>query len=128
MRFSTVQQDDACHAGALDLALYDRKAAAGVRPLPLVKLVDNFDAQYSYVANEGPLMTFQTNLHAPRYRQALILPLACSLQSWRPAILNAMLALKKQITRVYACTFGSSTCACLLTAEIPSIFMIPNDM
>ena len=57
------------HAGALDLALYDRKAAAGVRPLPLVKLVDNFDAQYSYVANEGPLVTFQTNLHAPRYRQ-----------------------------------------------------------
>ncbi len=33
------------HAGALDLALYDRKAAAGVRPLPVVKLVDNFDAQ-----------------------------------------------------------------------------------
>lgn len=57
------------HAGALDLALYDRKAAAGVRPLPLVKLVDNFDAQYSYVANEGPLMAFQTNLHAPRYRR-----------------------------------------------------------
>lgn len=40
-----------------------------MRPLPLVKLVDNFDAQYSYVANEGPLMTFQTNLHAPRYRR-----------------------------------------------------------
>ena len=39
------------HAGALDLALYDRKAAAGVRPLPVVKLVDNFDAQVGRPAN-----------------------------------------------------------------------------
>ncbi|KAK9846596.1 hypothetical protein WJX81_007362 [Elliptochloris bilobata] len=54
--------------GALDLALYDRAATAGVRPLPLVKLVDTLEAQYSYVANEGSVFTFHTNLHAPRYR------------------------------------------------------------
>lgn len=45
-------------------------AKVGVRPLPLIKLVDNFEAQYEYVANEGSLFTFKTNLHAPRYRFA----------------------------------------------------------
>ena len=45
-------------------------AKVGVRPLPLVKLVDSFEAQYEYVANEGSLFTFKTNLRAPRYRSA----------------------------------------------------------
>ena len=43
-------------------------AKVGVRPLPLRKLVDNFEAQYEYVANEGTLFTLKTNLQAPRYR------------------------------------------------------------
>lgn len=33
-----------------------------------MKLIDNFDAEYEYVTNEGTLFTFKTNLHAPRYR------------------------------------------------------------
>uniref|UniRef100_A0A8C9XQP7 Prolyl endopeptidase n=1 Tax=Sander lucioperca TaxID=283035 RepID=A0A8C9XQP7_SANLU len=36
--------------------------------LPWVKLIDNFDAEYEYVTNEGTLFTFKTNLDAPRYR------------------------------------------------------------
>lgn len=36
--------------------------------LPFVKLVDNFDAQYELVANEGSVFTFLTNKDAPRYK------------------------------------------------------------
>ncbi|MEQ2249573.1 hypothetical protein ILYODFUR_030791, partial [Ilyodon furcidens] len=36
--------------------------------LPWIKLIDNFDAEYEYVTNEGTLFTFKTNLDAPRYR------------------------------------------------------------
>lgn len=34
----------------------------------MVKLVDNFEASYDYVANEGDTFYFMTNLDAPRYR------------------------------------------------------------
>lgn len=36
--------------------------------LPYVKVVDNFDAQYEYITNEGTLFTFKTNLKAPNYK------------------------------------------------------------
>lgn len=35
---------------------------------PIVKLVDNFDAQYEYLANNDRTFYFKTNLDAPRYR------------------------------------------------------------
>ncbi|KAF8058088.1 Prep [Scenedesmus sp. PABB004] len=52
--------------GALDFSSFDR--FKGSAPLPLVKLVDSFDASWDYVANEGEAFTFKTNLDAPRYR------------------------------------------------------------
>nr|XP_032833356.1 prolyl endopeptidase [Petromyzon marinus] len=36
--------------------------------LPWVKLIDNFDAEYEYVTSEGSVVTFRTNLEAPRYK------------------------------------------------------------
>lgn len=36
--------------------------------LPFVKVVDNFDAEYEYITNEGSVFTFKTNLNSPRYR------------------------------------------------------------
>ncbi|XP_051880042.1 prolyl endopeptidase-like isoform X2 [Pristis pectinata] len=35
--------------------------------LPWVKLVDNFDAEYEYITNEGTIFTFKTNLNTPCY-------------------------------------------------------------
>jgi len=34
--------------------------------IPFVKLIDNFDAEYEYITNEGTVFTFKTNLKAPR--------------------------------------------------------------
>lgn len=36
--------------------------------LPYVKIVDNFDAEYDYISNNGSVFTFKTNLNAPRYK------------------------------------------------------------
>ena len=32
------------------------------------KIVDNFDAQYAYITNEGPVFYFKTNLNSPKYK------------------------------------------------------------
>lgn len=50
----------------LDFASFDLRT--GNKQLPIVKLVDNFDASYDYVANEGSVFTWLTNLSASRYR------------------------------------------------------------
>jgi prolyl oligopeptidase len=35
--------------------------------LPFTKLADNFDAQYTYITNEGSLFIFKSNKNAPKY-------------------------------------------------------------
>uniref|UniRef100_A0A0B7BF62 Prolyl endopeptidase n=1 Tax=Arion vulgaris TaxID=1028688 RepID=A0A0B7BF62_9EUPU len=36
--------------------------------LPFVTVVDNFDAEYEYVTNQGTVFTFKTNLKSPHYK------------------------------------------------------------
>ena len=36
--------------------------------LSVTKLIDNFDAEYEYVANDGTVFTLKTNLEAPKYK------------------------------------------------------------
>lgn len=43
----------------------------GSTSLPIVRLVDNFDASYDYVASEGSVFTWLTNLNAPKYRSGI---------------------------------------------------------
>lgn len=40
--------------------------------LPFQKLVDSFEAQFTYVANDGPVFTFFTNQNAPKYKIARV--------------------------------------------------------
>lgn len=54
--------------GTLDLGAYDRRKGDAAKELPIVKLVDNFEASWDYVANEGAVFTFHTNYKAPRNR------------------------------------------------------------
>jgi len=35
---------------------------------PIVRLLDDFDASYQFITNEGPIFYFRTNLDAPKYR------------------------------------------------------------
>ena len=58
--------------GTLDLSAFDVSKGGSPKPLPVVKLVDNFDAQWEVVANEGHVFTLMTNHSAPRYKCALL--------------------------------------------------------
>ncbi len=54
--------------------------------LPWVKLIDNFDAEYEYVTNEGTVFTFKTNLDAPQYRLINIDFAQPSIGQWKELI------------------------------------------
>nr|QOL01125.1 putative extracellular protein CSOL_049 [Pseudococcomyxa simplex] len=51
--------------GTLDLSTYDRRKA-DAKPLPMVKVIDDFTASYGIVASDGPIWTLTTDLDAPR--------------------------------------------------------------
>ena len=44
----------------------DLQVAPGKPANPIVELIDNFEAEYSFVDNDGPVFFFKTNLQAPR--------------------------------------------------------------
>ncbi|XP_044170034.1 prolyl endopeptidase-like [Acropora millepora] len=50
--------------------------------LPYEKVVDNFDAEYEYITNEGTLFTFKTNLNAPLYKLINIDLLKPEMEHW----------------------------------------------
>uniref|UniRef100_UPI00358F0815 prolyl endopeptidase isoform X2 n=1 Tax=Myxine glutinosa TaxID=7769 RepID=UPI00358F0815 len=54
--------------------------------LPWVKLIDNFEAEYEYITNEGTLFTFRTNCDAPRYRLITIDLTDAEPSSWRTLV------------------------------------------
>ena len=56
------------HAGEWQAFLTQAATGSDAAPLPLVKLVDNFDAEYDIVANDGRVVWAKTNKNAPRYR------------------------------------------------------------
>lgn len=55
-----------CDLSALPEGLQGFKGTCNL--LPFQKLVNNFEAQYEMVANDGTLFTFRTNKKAPRYK------------------------------------------------------------
>lgn len=50
------------------------------------KVVDNFDAEYEYITNEGTLFTFKTNLNAPLYKLINIDLLKPEMEHWRTLV------------------------------------------
>jgi prolyl oligopeptidase len=53
---------------------------------PVVKLLDDFDATYNFVGNDGPVFYFQTNLDAPRGRLIAIDTRKPERANWRELI------------------------------------------
>jgi len=52
----------------------------------VVKLLDDFDASYGFVGNDGPVFYFLTNLDAPRYRLIAIDTRRPARANWRDVI------------------------------------------
>jgi prolyl oligopeptidase len=66
-RYAVISVSESCDP-VNKLYLLDLEAS-GLRDEPqMLKLVDDFKAEYSYITNEGPLFYFKTNLNSPRYK------------------------------------------------------------
>ncbi|TRY84476.1 hypothetical protein DNTS_035828 [Danionella cerebrum] len=78
--------------------------------LPWVKLIDNFDAEYEYVTNEGTVFTFKTNLDAPQYRLINIDFTKPSSSQWKELIPQH----DKDVIVFATCTHSSFLFVCFL--------------
>ncbi|XP_051951697.1 prolyl endopeptidase [Xyrauchen texanus] len=78
--------------------------------LPWIKLIDNFDAEYEYVTNEGTVFTFKTNLDAPRYRLINIDFAQPSVSQWKVLVPQH----DKDVIVFATCTYSSFLFVCFL--------------
>lgn len=78
--------------------------------LPWVKLIDNFDAEYEYVTNEGTVFTFKTNLDAPQYRLINIDFAQPSIGQWKELIPQH----DKDVIVFATCTYSRFLFVCFL--------------
>uniref|UniRef100_A0A4W4H4F2 Prolyl endopeptidase n=1 Tax=Electrophorus electricus TaxID=8005 RepID=A0A4W4H4F2_ELEEL len=78
--------------------------------LPWVKLIDNFDAEYEYVTNEGTVFTFKTNLDAPRYRLINVDFAQPAQNLWRELLPQH----RKDVIVFAACTHSTCLFVCYL--------------
>ncbi|HKQ60572.1 MAG TPA: prolyl oligopeptidase family serine peptidase [Candidatus Polarisedimenticolaceae bacterium] len=51
-----------------------------------IELIDNFDAEYTFVGNDGPVLYFKTDLDAPRGRLVAIDTRAPEREKWRDVV------------------------------------------
>uniref|UniRef100_A0A9J8AI76 Prolyl endopeptidase n=1 Tax=Cyprinus carpio carpio TaxID=630221 RepID=A0A9J8AI76_CYPCA len=78
--------------------------------LPWVKLIDNFDAEYEYVTNEGTVFTFKTNLDAPQYRLINVDFAQPSISQWKELIPQH----DKDVIVFATCTYSKFLFVCFL--------------
>ncbi|KAG7469912.1 hypothetical protein MATL_G00133830 [Megalops atlanticus] len=78
--------------------------------LPWVKLIDNFDAEYEYVTNEGSVFTFKTNLNAPRYRLITIDFAQPDMANWKELIPQH----DKDVIVFATCSYATCLFVCFL--------------
>ncbi|KAF7244537.1 hypothetical protein EG68_10664 [Paragonimus skrjabini miyazakii] len=68
-RYLLITYHDGCEPNNLfyycDLAAVDYKITG---KLDLIPIVDQFEAVYEYITNDGPVLTIRTNLNAPMYK------------------------------------------------------------
>ena len=79
----------------------------------LCKLVDKFDAQYEYIANEGTVFTFKTNLKAPRYRLVRV-DVADEAMWGRPELWEPVLAETESVLQWAAALRGDALITCYI--------------
>ncbi|CAI9591334.1 unnamed protein product [Staurois parvus] len=78
--------------------------------LPWEKLIDNFDAEYDYITNEGTVFTFKTNRNAPKYK-LINIDFSDPVESrWKELVLEH----EKDVLEWVACVYSKFLVLCYL--------------
>ncbi|KAK3598929.1 hypothetical protein CHS0354_036244 [Potamilus streckersoni] len=78
--------------------------------LSFVKVVDNFDAEYEYITNEGTVFTFKTNLNSPNYKLINIDISKPEMENWITLVEEH----EKNVLDWVACIHGNKLVLCYL--------------